>query len=69
MLAMLIGNLIMIVMFIYENSLIWLVNLINKKKHNQPMSESVEMGLNWNNSSGFKFYIYWFLLKLAIFKI
>ncbi len=42
-------------MFIYEYSLIWLVNLINKKKHNQPMSASVEIGLNWNNCSGLKF--------------
>jgi hypothetical protein len=41
--AMLVGNLMMIVMFMYENLIVWVIGIVNKMKNSNNMGMEIEM--------------------------
>jgi hypothetical protein len=41
--AMLLGNLMMIVMFMYENVVVWMIGFVSKMKYNNQMGMEMEM--------------------------
>jgi hypothetical protein len=42
-LSMLLGNLMMIVMYIYENMIVWVLGLVNKVKYKNSMEMEMSM--------------------------